>query len=111
MKEDLTEQVAYLRGLVEGRDLTTGENTKILWKQVVQTLDLAAGEMRRLGKEQEQLKEYIEAIDEDLGHLEDHYYPAENLEEEEAELQISSTGAGDTSDTRTTAPGVEETPH
>jgi len=111
LKEDLTEQVAYLRGLVEGRDLTTGENTKILWKQVVQTLDLAAGEMRRLGKEQEQLREYIEAIDEDLGYLEDQYYPAEDLGEEETELQISGTPVGDTGDTLTTAPEGEETPH
>ncbi|NLY88025.1 MAG: hypothetical protein GX085_00120 [Firmicutes bacterium] len=108
MKEDLNEQVAYLRGLVEGRDLNTVEDTEILWKRVVQILDLAAGEVGRLHKEQEQLREYIEAIDEDLGYLEDHYYPAENPEEEEAELQIGNTRVGDT---RSTAPGVEETPH
>lgn len=107
MKEDLNEQVAYLRGLVEGRDLTSGENTEILWKRVVQILDLTAAEVGRIHKEQEQLREYIEAIDEDLGYLEDHYYPAE-MEEEEAEPQISGTQVNDT---RTTAPGLEETSH
>lgn len=110
MKEDLTEQVAYLRGLIEGRDLAAAENAKILWKQVVHTLDLVAGEMRRLSKEQEQLREYIEAIDEDLGYLEDQYYPAEDQEEEE-ELQISGAPVGETGETRTAAQEVEENPH
>lgn len=104
MGKELSEQVAYLRGLVAGRDLA-GENTKILWERVVQIFDLTAGELGLLRKEQEQLQEYIEAIDEDLGYLEDHYYPVENPEEE-AEVQISSERARGA-----TAGEIEESPH
>jgi|SRR5690554_662519 len=85
--QELNEQVAYLRGLVEGHEFAEGKD-RILWEKAWQIFNLAAGGLELLQKEQKQLEEYIEAIDEDLGFLEDHYYPPENLEKEEGEIQV-----------------------
>lgn len=84
---ELKEQVAYLRGLIEGHDFGD-EKMQTLWDQVLNLFDLVSVEIDDLMQEQEGLEEYVEAIDEDLGYLEEQYYPPENTDDDE-EAQIS----------------------
>lgn len=88
--QELNEQVAYLRGLVEGHESIEGKN-RILWEKTLEIFTLAADGLELLQKGQKQLEEYIEAIDEDLGFLEDHFYSPEDSEREEGEIQLRSS--------------------
>ena len=66
---ELKEQVAYLRGLIQGQQFQ-GEKEAVLWTQLLNICDLIAMEIEDLHDDQEELNEYVEAIDEDLGYLE-----------------------------------------
>ncbi len=86
---DLKEQVAYLRGLIEGQEFP-GEKEGIFWQQLLNVCDLVTLEIDEMRKEHEELYEYVEAIDEDLGYLEEQYYPMEEIEEDEEGLNNES---------------------
>ncbi len=89
--QELNEQVAYLRGLVEGHEFAEGKS-RVLWEKTLEIFTLAAEGLEQLQKEQKHLAEYIEAIDEDLGFLEDHFYAPEESDQEEGEIQLRSSG-------------------
>jgi cell division septum initiation protein DivIVA len=78
---ELNEQVAYLRGLIEGQEFGE-EKDMILWEQVLNLFDLVSAEISNLKDQDDDLEEYVEAIDEDLGYLEERYCPAGDAEEE-----------------------------
>lgn len=84
---ELKEQVAYLRGLIEGQQFQ-GEKEEVLWTQLLNICDLIAEEMEDLRADHEELSEYVEAIDEDLGYIEEQYYPVEDEESGENEQAI-----------------------
>lgn len=86
---DLKEQVAYLRGLIEGQEFP-GEKEGVFWQQLLNVCDLIALEIDEMKEEHEELYEYVEAIDEDLGYLEEQYYPIEEIEEDEEGLNNES---------------------
>jgi len=77
---ELNEQVAYLRGLVEGQEFGE-EKDMVLWGQILNLFDIVSAEINNLREADEDLEEYVEAIDEDLGYLEESYYPEEEMEE------------------------------
>ena len=81
---ELKEQVAYLRGLVQGQQFQ-GEKEEVLWTQLLNICDLISMELEEVHDEYEALNEYVEAIDEDLGDLEDHYYSFDEEDGEETE--------------------------
>ena len=78
---ELNEQVAYLRGLIEGQEFGE-EKDMILWEQVLNLFDLVSVEISNLKDQDDDLEEYVEAIDEDLGYLEERYCPVEDAEED-----------------------------
>lgn len=62
----LTEKVAYIKGLVEGN----GTDDRII-NLLIDLLDDLAHDVTTLKEENEELRAYIEEIDDDLGYLED----------------------------------------
>ena len=68
---DLSQQAAYLKGLAEGKGLTKDELKGDFVEALLQCLNDMAEEIESLEEYIHELTEYAEAIDEDLGDLED----------------------------------------
>jgi DNA-directed RNA polymerase subunit delta len=80
--ERIRERLAYLRGLSEG--LNVGQNSpegRIL-HGLLEILDEMVAAMERLDHAQEDLEEYVAAVDEDLSDLEDDFYDEYDEEDE-----------------------------
>ena len=90
---NLNEKVAYLKGFLKGSDLdlTTSEG-KIL-KEIIEVLEDAAEEIENLKKEQAEIAEYVDTLDEDLSELEEEFY---GEDEEEAFLEMTCPNCGET---------------
>lgn len=84
---ELKEQVAYLRGLVQGQQFQ-GEKEEVLWTQLLNICDIISLELEDIRAAYDGLNEYVEAIDEDLGELEEEYYPLIEEDDEEIEQLI-----------------------
>lgn len=82
---ELKEQVAYLRGLIEGQEFPN-DRDGILWTQLINICDLISMEIENIRDDHAELNDYVEAIDEDLGYLEELYYPPEENQEENEDL-------------------------
>ncbi|HHW11779.1 MAG TPA: hypothetical protein GXX33_02055 [Firmicutes bacterium] len=80
---ELKEQVAYLRGLIEGQEFQE-EKEQVLWTQLLNICDQIAMDLEDIRGEQEELNQYVEAIDEDLSYLEEQYYPVDEEVGEES---------------------------
>lgn len=66
------EKIAYLRGLLEGSDISGNETqARAVWDKMLDIFDAVADQLDELEIGQEELEEYLEAIDADLGDLED----------------------------------------
>lgn len=75
----IKEKIAYLRGLLEGGNLYGKDpNAKVFWDHLLSILDDVAESIDALGANQEELAEYVEAIDSDLMDLEEEAYPDED---------------------------------
>jgi len=70
----LKEKVSYLKGLMNGLDLEEVENQKKFFNSILETLDEFSEEIERIDSMQAGLKDQVDAIDEDLGTLEDEIY-------------------------------------
>lgn len=79
----LTEKVAYLKGLVEGLGIDETTNQGKVTKAVVEILNDMALSIADLEDSTSELYEEVEALDEDLGNLEDDFYDDEEYEDEE----------------------------
>lgn len=77
----LTEKVAYLKGLVEGLGIDETTSQGKVTKAVVDILNDMALSIADLDECATELYEEVEALDEDLGNLEDDFY--EEFEEDE----------------------------
>jgi DNA-directed RNA polymerase subunit delta len=71
---DLRERTAYLRGLIEGADFPKDEKEKMIWEGLLNFCDEAADELSGLTDSQNEVENYIEAIDDDLSSLEKYFY-------------------------------------
>ncbi len=89
--ENLKAKVAYLQGLSEGFDLQKDSKEVKLIQGIIDALDDFAKAISDLHKDQHQMENYMETIDEDLYHLENQFYegkmegtgrPGEYLERE-----------------------------
>lgn len=71
---ELKEKIAYLQGLAEGLSLddTTKEGKMLI--AMLDVLEEMAQAIEDLASDQDDLEQYIEAVDEDLGDLEDDFY-------------------------------------
>lgn len=92
---ELKEKIAYLRGLASGLDLDeTGKEGK-MFATIMDVLEEMAQAIEDLASDQDDLEQYIEAVDEDLGDLEDEVYEDEEdecdcCEEDEDEFEEGS---------------------
>ncbi len=69
--ETVKEKIAYLRGMIDGGDIAKEGNTKLIFQRMSEVLDDLADNVEELLLGQEELEEYMEAIDSDLSDLED----------------------------------------
>lgn len=66
------EKIAYLRGLLEGTDISGNEvQARVVWEKMLDVFDAVADHIDELQAGQEELEEYMEALDADLGDLEE----------------------------------------
>ena len=68
---NLSDRVTYLKGLAEGLKLDTDKNEGKLIEKILELLSDVTKEMESLREDQDDLSAYVEAIDNDLGDLED----------------------------------------
>ena len=95
---ELKEKIALLQGLAEGLEIKqdTGEG-KVLGG-ILEILDEIAAEMEGLSNDYQDLEEYVGAVDESLGDLEDDYYDDnECADEEEGDyIEVDCPECGET---------------
>lgn len=72
--DTLNEKVAYLSGLMDGLKITDKSDEGKVLKSIVDVLKDVAEEITYLSEDQEDLKELVDEIDEDLGSLEEEFY-------------------------------------
>jgi hypothetical protein len=79
----LYEEVAYLKGLAEGLEISTESKEGKIIHKIVDVLESFADAIVELDEEQADLVEYVESIDEDLSDIEDDIYEDGDDEDEE----------------------------
>ena len=80
--QDLKERTAYLRGLIEGSAFPKDEKEKLIWDGLLDFCDEAADQLTELTDSQNEVEDYIEAIDEDLSSLEKYFYNNDEADED-----------------------------
>lgn len=79
----LYEEVAYLKGLAEGLEISKETKEGKIIHKIVETLEIFADSIVTLEEEQTDLVEYVESIDEDLADIEDDLYDEDEIDEDE----------------------------
>ena len=74
----VTEKVSYLKGLAEGLGIDENEKNGKVIKAIIDVLDDLAFTVADLEDGFDELIEQVDAIDEDLGSLEDDFYEGED---------------------------------
>ncbi len=95
------EKIAYLRGLLEGADLSgNGTQARVVWEKILEILDAVADHLDELELGQEEIEEYLEAIDADLGDLEEevlgHEFEDDDDEDDAHFVEMECPGCGET---------------
>lgn len=70
----LYEKVAYLKGLAEGMELKEDKKEAKLLLHIIDALEDFADAIAEVSEAQEDLDEYVEALDEDLAEVEDEVF-------------------------------------
>ena len=82
---NLSDRVSYIKGLAEGLKLDTEKNEGKLIEKMLELLADMAQEYDELRADHDDLSDFVESIDEDLGDLEDAVYGDEDEDEENEE--------------------------
>ena len=85
----LYEEVAYLKGLAEGLEISKETKEGKIIHKIVEVLDSFADAIVDLEEEQADLIEYVESIDEYLADMEDDIYEDEEDDYEESDDSFS----------------------
>lgn len=80
-----TERVSYIRGLAEGLELDENKKEVKVLNAVIDMLDDLAFSMAELQDNVNDMADQLDAVDEDLGTLEDDFYDEDDEEDEDAE--------------------------
>ena len=104
---EITEKVAYLKGLAEGMELDTGKKEGKLLSAIIDVLEDIALELADVLDAQEELGEGLDAVSDDLEDVEDLLY-GEDEEDEEGGYELDDLGE-DEDCYATTCPTCEET--
>ncbi len=102
---EITEKVAYLKGLAEGVDLDTTTKEGKLLAAMIDVLDDIALEMEDLKDAQAELGDGLDAVSDDLEDVEDLIYGDEDDEDDEEYEELDE----DEDCYATTCPTCEET--
>ncbi|WP_250673064.1 CD1247 N-terminal domain-containing protein [Paraclostridium ghonii] len=79
----LYEEVAYLKGLAEGLEISKETKEGKIINKIVDVLESFADAIVELEEEQIELIEYVESIDEDLSDVEDDIYEEDEDDEDD----------------------------
>lgn len=79
----LYEEVAYLKGLAEGLEISEETKEGKIINKIVDVLESFADAIVELEEEQIELIDYVESIDEDLSDIEDDIYEEEEDDDDE----------------------------
>jgi hypothetical protein len=77
------ERVAYIKGLMEGLGMDDSTNEGKVLKAVVEVLDDLASDLADTQDELSELYDHVDAIDEDLGLLEEDFYETDDEDDDE----------------------------
>lgn len=69
--ESTKEKIAYLRGLLDGSAVLDEEGTRKVMVKLLDILELVANDVDELAFDQQEMENYLEAVDEDLNELEE----------------------------------------
>ncbi len=104
---EITEKVAYLKGLAEGMELNAEKKEGKLLLAIIDVLEDIALELNDIEDAQEELGEGLDAVSDDLEDVEDLLY-GEDDEDDEPEYELDDLGE-DEDCYATTCPTCEET--
>lgn len=83
---EITEKVAYLKGLAEGMELDSGKKEGKLLTAIIDVLEDIALELSDIEDAQEELGDGLDAVSDDLEDVEDLLYGDDDDEDDEYEL-------------------------
>ncbi len=95
---ELTDRVAFLRGLAEGMQLDESKPESKLILKMLDVMDEMAKDNDDLHKALDELNEYMESIDEDLSDMEEDIYGDMSDEDGEEDEDEDEDGDGDEDD-------------
>ena len=87
---DISEKVAYLKGLMEGMKVDTDSNEGKLFAAIVDVLDEIALEIEDLTDEVVELGDGMDVISDDLSDVEDIVYDEDDEDDEEEECFVTT---------------------
>lgn len=105
---EITEKVAYLKGLAEGMELNTDKKEGRLLSAIIDVLEDIALELNDIEDAQEELGEGLDAVSDDLEDVEDLLYGEDEDDDEDGEYELDDLGE-DEDCYATTCPTCEET--
>ena len=106
---EITEKVAYLKGLMEGMELNTDKKEGRLLSAIIDVLEDIALELNDIEDAQEELGEGLDAVSDDLEDVEDLLYGEDDEDDDEdGEYELDDLGE-DEDCYATTCPTCEET--
>ncbi|MBR4361028.1 MAG: hypothetical protein IKP32_10475 [Clostridia bacterium] len=82
---NLSDRVSYLKGLAEGLKLDTEKNEGKLISKILELMADVTAKLESVQEEQDDLSDYVEAIDNDLTDLEDLVYDEDEEDGDEDE--------------------------
>ena len=88
---DISEKVAYLKGLAEGLGLESSTKEGKILSVMIDVLDDIALELEDLRDVQEELEEGLDAVSEDLSDVESLLFESEEDEEEDEDESVYET--------------------
>ena len=105
---EITEKVAYLKGLAEGMDLDTGKKEGKLLAAIIDVLEDIALELSDIEDAQEELGDGLDAVSDDVEDVEDLLYGEDDEDDDEDAYELDDLGE-DEECYATTCPTCEET--
>ena len=105
---EITEKVAYLKGLAEGMELDTGKKEGKLLAAIIDVLEDIALELVDIQEAQEELGDGLDAVSDDLEDVEDLLYGEDDEDDEDSEYELDDLDE-DEDCYATTCPTCEET--
>lgn len=82
---NITDRVAYLKGLAEGMKLSEETNEGKLLLKMLDALESMAEEITSLRADHDELDEYVESIDDDLADMEEYLFDDDDYDDDEDE--------------------------